>query len=94
MASDNPDEFYDISQRNKKFGSVNAQNGAVLLEKVARGGQEMADREKAAASGEDRGGSGMGFRGYGDRAEVLGMKASERFGGMMRGFRRGTDGEK
>lgn len=94
MASDNPDEFYDISQRNKKFGSVNAQNGAVLLEKVARGGQEEADRERAVASGEERGASSLGFRGYGDRAEGLGMKASERFGGMMRGFRRGAEGEK
>lgn len=91
MASENPDEFYDISQRNKKFGSVNAQNGAVLLEKTMRGQQEMQADAAAKASGEEgRSSSNMGFRGYEDAR----TKASERFGGMMRGFRRGGEGEK
>ena len=34
MQTENADEFYDITTRNKKFGRVNAQNGAILLEKV------------------------------------------------------------
>lgn len=33
MQTENPDEFYDISIRNKKFGLVNAQNGTELLNK-------------------------------------------------------------
>jgi len=37
MLSSDPLEFYDSSQRNNKYGSVNPQNGAELLEKVERG---------------------------------------------------------
>lgn len=37
MASENPDEFFDVSTRNKKFGKVDNMNGAVLLEKVQLG---------------------------------------------------------
>jgi exocyst complex component 6 len=33
MQTDNPDEFYDISIRNKKFGRVDALNGPKILEK-------------------------------------------------------------
>jgi exocyst complex component 6 len=33
MAAENPEEFYDISIRNKKYGRVNALNGPILLEK-------------------------------------------------------------
>lgn len=33
MESDNHDEFFDISTRNKKYGRVDAMNGPVLLEK-------------------------------------------------------------
>lgn len=33
MQSDNHDEFFDISIRNKKFGRVDAMNGPILLEK-------------------------------------------------------------
>ena len=33
IQSDNTDEFYDISTRNKKYGRVDAINGPVLLEK-------------------------------------------------------------
>jgi hypothetical protein len=33
MQSDNPDEFYDVSMRNKKFGRVDALNGPRILEK-------------------------------------------------------------
>ena len=34
MQSDNSDEFYDISTRNKKYGRVDALNGPTLLEKL------------------------------------------------------------
>lgn len=33
MQTDNPDEFYDVAQRNRKFGRVDPQTGAILLEK-------------------------------------------------------------
>lgn len=33
MQSENHEEFYDISIRNKKYGRVDAMNGPVLLEK-------------------------------------------------------------
>lgn len=33
LQSENSDEFYDISTRNKKYGRVDAMNGPVLLEK-------------------------------------------------------------
>lgn len=35
MQSENHDEFYDISIRNKKYGRVDAMNGPILLEKYA-----------------------------------------------------------
>jgi hypothetical protein len=34
MQSDNSDEFFDISTRNKKYGRVDAMNGPILLEKL------------------------------------------------------------
>ncbi|KAI1868140.1 uncharacterized protein JN550_006628 [Neoarthrinium moseri] len=34
MQSENTDEFFDISTRNKKYGRVDAMNGPVLLEKL------------------------------------------------------------
>ncbi|KAL2270449.1 hypothetical protein VTJ83DRAFT_2633 [Remersonia thermophila] len=36
MQSDNHDEFYDISTRNKKYGRVDAMNGPILLEKLTQ----------------------------------------------------------
>jgi exocyst complex component 6 len=33
MQTENPDEFYDVSIRNKKFGRVDAMNGPRILEK-------------------------------------------------------------
>lgn len=33
MQAENPDEYYDISTRNKKYGRVDAMNGPILLEK-------------------------------------------------------------
>lgn len=37
MESGNPDEYYDITQRDRKYAAVDAQNGPLLLEKVERG---------------------------------------------------------
>ena len=37
MQTENPDEFFDISTRNKKFGRVDAMNGPKILEKYAKG---------------------------------------------------------
>ena len=31
--TENPDEFYDVGMRNKKFGRVDAMNGPRILEK-------------------------------------------------------------
>jgi len=36
MKSENHDEFFDISTRNKKYGSVDAANGPILLEKLTQ----------------------------------------------------------
>jgi exocyst complex component 6 len=33
MQTDNPDEFFDVATRNKKFGRVDALNGPKILEK-------------------------------------------------------------
>jgi hypothetical protein len=33
MQTENPDEFFDVSIRNKKFGRVDAMNGPRILEK-------------------------------------------------------------
>jgi hypothetical protein len=33
METSNPDEFFDVSQANKKYGRVDRANGAIILEK-------------------------------------------------------------
>ncbi|PYH48300.1 putative exocyst complex component Sec15 [Aspergillus saccharolyticus JOP 1030-1] len=48
MQADNTDEFYDISTRNKKYGRVDAINGPVLLEKIARNVQSPTKIDKFA----------------------------------------------
>lgn len=50
MSAPDPLEFYDISQRNKKYSSVNPQNGAELLEKVERGREGPAPPQNALAT--------------------------------------------
>lgn len=35
LQSENTDEFFDVSTRNKKYGRVDAMNGPILLEKYA-----------------------------------------------------------
>ncbi|RYP61617.1 hypothetical protein DL769_007615 [Monosporascus sp. CRB-8-3] len=36
LQSDNTDEFFDVSTRNKKYGRVDAMNGPILLEKLTQ----------------------------------------------------------
>lgn len=36
MQTENPDEFYDIGVRNRKFGRVDAMSGPMILEKYVR----------------------------------------------------------
>jgi hypothetical protein len=33
MATDNSDEFFDVAQRNRKYGKVDREKGAILIEK-------------------------------------------------------------
>jgi exocyst complex component 6 len=37
MQTTDPDEFFDVSQANKKYGRVDRTNGAILIEKVREG---------------------------------------------------------
>ena len=57
MSTDSPEEFYDISLRNKKYGSVDPMKGPQLLEKLV-----PASEMKALAPSRESGGNG-GFRG-------------------------------
>ena len=52
MQTDNPDEFFDVSQANRKYGRVDRATGAILLEKVREG---AAEAERRAAAGTGRG---------------------------------------
>lgn len=54
MRTENPDEFFDVSQANRKYGRVDRANGAILLEKVREG---AAEAERLTAQ-ENRGGLG------------------------------------
>ncbi|PVI07686.1 exocyst complex subunit Sec15-like protein [Periconia macrospinosa] len=42
MGTDNSDEFFDVAQRNRKYGKVDSMKGAILLEKVQEGAQVVA----------------------------------------------------
>ena len=42
MGTENSDEFFDVAQRNRKYGKVDNMKGAILLEKVAEGAQVAA----------------------------------------------------
>lgn len=53
MATDQPDEFYDISLRNKKYRNVDPLKGPQLLEKVVH----VNVQSPATGGGHDRGGS-------------------------------------
>lgn len=73
METDNPLEFYDVSQRNKKFGRVNREHGPILLEKVTQGAGVTQER-----SGVDKMLNRMGFgRGKGRGADGTGSGADD-----------------
>jgi hypothetical protein len=42
MGTENSDEFFDVAQRNRKYGKVDSMKGAILLEKVQEGAQVVA----------------------------------------------------
>ena len=60
-AEDGGMEFYDISQRNKKYGKVDQLKGAILLEKVAEGTQVVQQSPKVPSAGERFGTLGSRF---------------------------------
>ncbi|KAF2142852.1 uncharacterized protein K452DRAFT_248391 [Aplosporella prunicola CBS 121167] len=46
MQADDPLEFFDVSQRNKKYGRVNREHGAILLEKVNQGAGVVQEKSR------------------------------------------------
>ncbi|TVY56385.1 Exocyst complex component sec15 [Lachnellula cervina] len=48
MQTENPDEFYDVSSRNKKFGRVDAVNGPRILEKLTHSVQSPTRTDRLA----------------------------------------------
>ncbi|KAL1637279.1 putative exocyst complex component [Diplodia seriata] len=47
MQTDDQLEFFDVSQRNRKYGRVDREHGAILLEKVTQGQSVVADTSRA-----------------------------------------------
>lgn len=104
LSANDPDGFYDIAQRDKLYSQVDAQEGAVLLEKVERAREEAAQhkaREASIASGEQAEASAVGgLPGSGTATPTLSeapsksSKVSDRFGSVVRGLRRVGEGEK
>ncbi|KAH8725954.1 exocyst complex subunit Sec15-like-domain-containing protein [Phaeosphaeriaceae sp. PMI808] len=64
MGTENSDEFFDVAQRNRKYGKVDNMKGAILLEKVAEGAQVAAQSPTKPATSERFGtlGSRFGIR--------------------------------
>jgi len=48
MQTENPDEFFDIATRNKKFGRVDALNGPKILEKLTHTVQNQPRNDRLA----------------------------------------------
>ncbi|KAJ4324122.1 Rab GTPase-binding exocyst subunit S15 [Neodidymelliopsis sp. IMI 364377] len=61
MGTDDSLEFYDISQRNKKYGKVDQLKGAILLEKCQEGAQVAAQSPTKSAATERFGTLGSRF---------------------------------
>jgi len=51
MRTENPDEFFDVSQANRKYGRVDRTNGAILLEKVRDGAAAVEAMQRTALAG-------------------------------------------
>jgi exocyst complex component 6 len=47
MGTDNTDEFYDVSLRNKKYGRVDRENGMVLVMKVMEGAEVARQQQQS-----------------------------------------------
>lgn len=64
MGTDNSEEFFDIAQRNRKYGKVDQLKGAILLEKVQEGAQVAAQSPTKPVASERFGtlGSRFGIR--------------------------------
>jgi hypothetical protein len=64
MGTENSDEFFDVAQRNRKYGKVDNMKGAILLEKVAEGAQFAAQSPTKPSTSERFGtlGSRFGIR--------------------------------
>ncbi|KAH7386924.1 exocyst complex subunit Sec15-like-domain-containing protein [Phaeosphaeria sp. MPI-PUGE-AT-0046c] len=54
MGTENSDEFFDVAQRNRKYGKVDNMKGAILLEKVAEGAQVAAQSPTKPATTTER----------------------------------------
>jgi hypothetical protein len=54
MGTENSDEFFDVAQRNRKYGKVDNMKGAILLEKVAEGAQVAAQSPTKPATASER----------------------------------------
>jgi hypothetical protein len=51
MRTESPDEFFDVSQANRKYGRVDRANGAILLEKVREGAAAVEAMQRTALAG-------------------------------------------
>jgi exocyst complex component 6 len=54
METDNSDEFFDVSLRNRKYGRVDRENGAILIEKVMQGREIAQQTSPMKSSASDR----------------------------------------
>ena len=54
MGTDNSDEYFDVAQRNRKYGKVDSMKAPVLLELVEDGKKVMAQSSAAKAPEKER----------------------------------------
>lgn len=80
METDSPEEFYDISLRNKKYRGVDPMKGPVLLEKVVKDTPAPAGFQGRKSGGADgsRTSGGAGAMGQGSMGRAAGMAAGLR----------------
>lgn len=65
MGTENSDEFFDVAQRNRKYGKVDNMKGAILLEKVQEGAQVAAQSPTKPSASDRFGTLGSRFGGFG-----------------------------
>lgn len=72
MATERPEDYYDVSLRNKRFGKVDPLKGPVLLEKVTRDNTATGGSVSRSGSGSGTGTTGERLKGVaGDRFAAL-----------------------